>query len=944
VPRSVRLASDLLVGRDEELRGALTVLSRLSHDRPAVVTVSGPAGIGKTRFVTEVADRLRADGVRVLTGACLDLRAGAPPYVALIAAFRSADPPAVQVLDALTGAVDMRRSRLFELLRSTTVALARRRPTVLVIEDVHWSDRITRDALRYLVAMAREGRWALVVTVRDDELAARPAVQEFLDALDRDAVLRVTLDALTGAEVAAQITGITAEPPRADYAARLHQRTGGIPLLVEEVLAAEQAGVSGVPDHLRNLFLARIARLGARTARAVDVVAVVGDRCDERLVSAVLSTDPAAAAAALDRAVAVNVLVTDGPGYRTRHELFREAVYDALPPARRRRLHARVAIALAAAPRPDPAALAHHWYQADQPARAAQANLDAAALADRVHAPGEVHTYLNRVLEHFDALPVERATALCGRAALLARAAEAACLSGSFGRAVELAEQCLESSAAPAELAVRWERLARYYWISADGAGAEHAHQRSIAVLPDDAPAGARAQVLAGYAWYLAMASRTGQARRRSEQALAAADDTDDPLDRCRALLAWGLARADEHAGLAALWEARDLAIRCDSGDELGRAHAALHLALRRLGRPPEREQVLRDGLGHAAAHGLHRSYALVMTYLLAELLLDLGRWDEAESVLDHLVGGQAVGLPAMFGNAFRARLAAARGDQAVVERCARQVTEPAAGVPQQPYPAAIAWCALAELCLWEGAVEQALAHAGRATVVATDPVSVAQAAAIHARALADLAGQARRQGQARPAEPDTTTGSHQVLADPHPLIAPFAAMVRAETSRRDGRRDPAPWRDAVAAWDEAADPYRGAYCRWRLADALLATRAGRPEARRSLAEAHEVAARLEARPLLEAIRGLAAAARISVAADPPSDGPAGAAAELGLTHRELEIVPLLTAGRTNAEIAEALVISPRTVGVHVSRILRKLGATRRTEAADIARRRGLVS
>jgi DNA-binding NarL/FixJ family response regulator len=67
-------------------------------------------------------------------------------------------------------------------------------------------------------------------------------------------------------------------------------------------------------------------------------------------------------------------------------------------------------------------------------------------------------------------------------------------------------------------------------------------------------------------------------------------------------------------------------------------------------------------------------------------------------------------------------------------------------------------------------------------------------------------------------------------------------------------------------------------------------------------------------------------------------------AAELGLTHRELEILPLLAAGRTNAEIAAAFVISPRTVGVHVSRILQKLGATRRTEAADIARRRGVIS
>jgi predicted ATPase len=179
VPNLVRLTSGTLIGRVEELQAALAALRDLPEGRPGVVVVRGPAGIGKTRFVTTLADRLRADGVRVMVGACLDLGVGAPPYSALIGAFRSVDPPAVQVLDALTGAVDMRRSRLFELLRSTTAALAGRRLTVLVVEDVHWSDRITRDALLYLTTMAREGRWALVVTFRDDEVAARPAVREF---------------------------------------------------------------------------------------------------------------------------------------------------------------------------------------------------------------------------------------------------------------------------------------------------------------------------------------------------------------------------------------------------------------------------------------------------------------------------------------------------------------------------------------------------------------------------------------------------------------------------------------------------------------------------------------------------------------------------------------------------------------------------------------------
>jgi DNA-binding CsgD family transcriptional regulator len=168
VPNWVRLSSDRLVGRDEELVGAVKAIHRVAEGRPGVMIVSGPAGIGKSRFVSALAEQLRSEGMRAMVGACLDLGAGAPPYSSLIKAFRSVDPPAVQLLDALTGAVRMRRSRLFELLRSTTVGLAKRRPTVLVIEDVHWSDRITRDVLLYLVAMAREGRWALIVTFRDE--------------------------------------------------------------------------------------------------------------------------------------------------------------------------------------------------------------------------------------------------------------------------------------------------------------------------------------------------------------------------------------------------------------------------------------------------------------------------------------------------------------------------------------------------------------------------------------------------------------------------------------------------------------------------------------------------------------------------------------------------------------------------------------------------------
>ncbi|HSJ61191.1 MAG TPA: AAA family ATPase [Jiangellaceae bacterium] len=941
MPGSVRLSSDALVGRDEELTDAAAVLRDVPEGRPGVVVVSGPAGIGKTRFAAALADELRADQVRVLTGSCLDMGAGAPPYSALIAAFRSVDPPAGQLLEALTGAVEMRRSRLFELLRSTVIALARRHPTILVVEDLHWSDRVTRDALLYLSAMAREGRWGLVLTFREDEVAARPAVHDLLDALRRDTLAHLSLDALAPMEVATQMASITgAEPARPDVE-RVYRRSGGIPLLVEEVLAADAAGLSGVPAHLRDWYLARVRRLGARTARAVEVVAVRGEGCGERLVAATLGIERAGAAAALDRAVAADVLVPHGQRYRMRHELLRDAVYDALPPARRRRLHSRIATVLATALQPDVAALAHHWYEADEPTQAALANLEAAALAERVHAPMELRTYLRRVLEHFDALPAERAHAVGGRAALLARAAEAAFLGGAFDQAVALAEASISQTLEPADLAVRWERLARYHWVNADGPGAQHAHERSLEHLLADASPSVRSQVVSGYAWYLSMAGRAADARPWSDRAVAAAGDSGIPVDRCRALLAWGLARPDDQAGLDVLWQARALAVQCDTGDELGRAHAALDVVLRQHGRTSEREPVLRDGYAYAAAHGMTGSYGRVMTYLLAGVLIDLGRWDEAHEMVAASVH-DATGTPAMFAHAYRARLAAARGDESTLKAAVERVRALSEGLPQQPIPLATALCARAEWCLWSGEVTGAFEYAEQAVELTADPLCEAEARVLRVRALAD---QAERNGAYHDAGQDAEVGGHVDDEVParHPRVKAFGATRAAESARGAGRREPEPWRAAVSAWDEEGDPYRAAYCRWRLAKAMLATRTGRSEAARELEIAREAAARLDARPLLHAIDELVSAAKLSLATARPPTGASTRAAELGLTYRELEILPMLVAGRTNAEIAQVLVISPRTVGVHVSRILHKLGAARRTEAADIARRRGLV-
>lgn len=942
----MRLASGVLVGRDEPLRASLAALQAVRSGRPGVGFVSGPAGIGKTRFVAALSDRLRAADATILSGACLDL-GPAVPYAPLIEAFRGVDPTPTHLLDALTAAVDMPRSQLFALMRDELVAVAQRRLTVLVVEDLQWSDRVTRDALLYLTATAHEGRWALVATLRDDEVAARPPVSECVALLHRDVLVHAALEALSADHVAAMIAGLTGSVPSRQRAERIHRRTGGVPLLVEEVVAAEAAGMTGVPAHLRELFLARVGGLGGQAARAVAVVAVVGVRCSDRLVARVLRCGRSAAAAALARAEAEQVLIEDAGGYRMRHELLREAVYGALSPPRRRSLHRRVAQALAVGTA-EAAVLAHHWDAAGEPAPAALASLRAAALAERMHAPAEAHGQLERVLEHFDALPADSAEVERGRGALLARAAEAAYLAGRFARAVALAEAALAEADDPTLQAIGWERLARYRWVDRDGAGAQRAHIRSVATLPAEAPAAVRARVLAGYGWNLAITGRTSEARAVSQEALDAAEMTDAPLERCRALLTWGFARQGEEVGLSALGRARDLAVACDASDELARAQLAVALSLTQHGRRHEREQALRDGLGHVAAHGLDGSYTPVMRYLLAELLLETSRWDEAGKLLAESIERGVAGVPAMFTHAYRALLAAGRGDAAALAAAADQVEALSEDMPQQPVPRAIVQRAQAEAALWDGEPAAALTYAAQADASNLDAVGRMASLTLQARALADLSELARRRGQAPPAMPQAVAAqAGAVSASQHPRIRALAATLSGELSRSSGEREADPWRQAVTHWDAAADRYGAAYSRLRLAHALLARRTGRREAGMHLQEAVRAAVALDARPLLGAVAELATAARLALDVPAaaggrrPENGPPEPA--VGLTPREREILPLLVAGRTNAEIADVLIISPRTVGVHVSRILRKLGAARRTEAADIARRRGLL-
>jgi DNA-binding CsgD family transcriptional regulator len=259
----------------------------------------------------------------------------------------------------------------------------------------------------------------------------------------------------------------------------------------------------------------------------------------------------------------------------------------------------------------------------------------------------------------------------------------------------------------------------------------------------------------------------------------------------------------------------------------------------------------------------------------------------------------------------------------------------------------------LAELALWErrwidaeGAVRDALAGARSGQAAQLRVWFCAKGL----RAQAELAALARgrrdagaagawlaRAGELIAVARDAATEAAAVT----PNAAGWLALAEAEHHRARGGARPELWADAADGWERLERPPLAAYCHWREAEALVAAGASRAQASQPLRQAHAVAAQIGATPLAEQLELLAQRARLELVSPDagPPDRTQGLEELLDLTPREAEVLTLLARGYTNREIAAALVISVRTAGVHVSHILRKLGAPNRLEAAAIAHR-----
>jgi DNA-binding CsgD family transcriptional regulator/tetratricopeptide (TPR) repeat protein len=992
-----RVASPTFVGRIEELDLLEAARRRAADAEPVVVLVGGEAGVGKTRLVAELTSRCAADRTRVLSGGCVPVGEGALPYAPIVEVLRAlltdhgvgavreligpSWPELARLLPALGEPQDdppgqAAQARLFELLLGLLGRLAEQAPLVLVVEDLHWADRSTRNLLAFLARNLRWERLLLVVTYRSDE-PGQQQLGPYLAELDRGGpVQRLELARLDRAETAAQLTGILGAAPAVDLVDDVFARSEGNPFFTEELLAMMRAGSSELPATLRDLLRGRIQALPEWAREVLAVVAVAGRQVPHRLLAAVAGLNDQMLVEALRDGVASQLLVTRAgqDGYDVRHALVREVVDADLLPGERARLHAALAHTVADLLESgeldwsgSTGEVAVHWYQARKLPKALAWSIRAGAEADGSYAYAEAVQHYGRALELWDRVTDAETHTGMDRVELLQRAARAANASGNVARALALIDAALgevDPRVDPVRVGLLHEHRGVYLMVTRDLQARFEALREAVGLVPPDPPSKERARVLASFAEALVLAARTEQARVASEEAVAIARQLGADLELGRALVALGGAQSDSgsfQTAIVSLREACRLAEQHADLDTLGRAWGWLGDALLQAGRLEDAVEVSLSGRETLRRLGLAGQWQdTFLMVLAAKALFKLGRWDEAYGLATQALAEAQPAEGYIFLTV--AGLEIARGKFHAAEAHLETVKERSLSLAGVPSHARQYAALMAELRVWQGRPLEARAAVqgglDRLTQTA-EQMRSGLLLCLGMRVAADQAelGRARHdQGEIQAAMAAANALTAQAAAmTPNPLVpgtSPLvttpavAALFDAERTRLEVRPDPAPWQLAATAWLDLRRPYPAAYAQWRQAEALLTTRAPQAQAKEPLQAAHTAAVRLGAAPLRRELELLAQRGRIQLQApaEPAVAKPQApsVAASLRLTPREAEVLALVAAGRTNRQIGQELFITPKTAGVHVSRILAKLGVAGRGEAAAIAHRLGL--
>ena len=995
-----RLGSGIpLVARTHEMRRLRAAFARAERGEAGAVLLSGDAGVGKTRLLTALGEHVEACGGLLLTGRCIDVREGGLPYLPFAEALaplgssadqavaaavrlrpalgrllpqgqgveepRAAEHPPMTSNDRETMVrprpeQDLGQLQLFDAVLGVLTEVSESRPVVILLEDLHWADASTRNLLSFLLSRLRAQRLLVVGSYREEDVHRRHPLRGLLSELVRLATVeRVDLHPFGAADARKFVEALADEPMPADVVSDIVARSEGNPFFAEELLAT-QTECNDLPAGLAEVLLSRLERLSPDTRRVARVISVANEPVMHGALAEVSGLGELELDEALREAVQHHVLVVLSDGsYTFRHALLQEAVYGDLLPGERSRTHAAYAARIKARPqgRGHDAKLAYHSMQSSDLVTALPALLRAMDEAEKLGAPGSALQHVEQALSIWDAVaPADRPEGF-DELRLLHEASYFAGTSGEPERAAAFARsatQALKPDTAADRAAKTWRRLAEAL-LALEGTldEATVAIDRAWELVKDAEPSGTRAWVLASRAGFLRILDQPDAALDSARAAVADAQAVGAAGAEAAALVTLGtLADSAGDSAEAREWlrkaqrtargagapntEIRATYFLALSYDDYAEFAEALEHTATGVARAEEaglswssfgielraRQLTLRYLMGDwpdesagRAGRGVSSAVAARIQAIWSLFVVSRGRFDEAAKLIaglrQHWAADMAIPLAA--GDA-GIELAYWRGEHAEAVRRAEDLI----GWLERIEPGLLAGIRVAALGVSAAAAQAAAARVRGDQAAAGAAVAAGERLLAHGR-MCSIVGQPR----------SGTLG---------PEGRAWLARLEAAASCLTGRGDAEKWAAAAAAFGYGA-VYEQAVCRWHEAEALLAADGS---ANAALEAAHVVALRLGAVPLRDAVRDLAHRARVEL------DGVEQAAPVRAitdpLTDRERDVLERVALGRTNRQVGEELYISEKTVSVHLSRVMAKLGASRRAEAVAIAYDRGLLT
>jgi ATP/maltotriose-dependent transcriptional regulator MalT len=943
-----------LIGRDEELGRLSGLVDRAASGSGSLVLIGGEAGAGKTALARTALDSSGMDRIEVAAA-----ETPGREYAAITALLRAAirkgypmsrrDAALGVLLPELEGESGGRGSDQQAIHESIARALAEissRQPLGVLVDDCHWADVATLDALAFLADVVSDMRLLVILTYRNDDIPRGHPLRRLRSDLRRKGrLLEVAVESLGADDTAALLETSLSGKPSPALTLQVFQRTEGLPFFIQEVAAALSESGSlrpsmkgldldpdaafPLPESVRDAVLQRVDKLSDAQRDALTAAAVTGIEFN---LSA--TTDD------LINALPVTGLVVDqGNGrFAFRHSLVRDTLYETIPWARRQSLHRAEAKRLEAASAP-PHAIATHSLAAGDSNAAREWLVKAGRSSFELCAYRDAASQLSRALDIWpaDADVDRRLDAL----ELLARCSELGGLMALAARAFTEVIELLESTEDRARYADAQRRLAAS--LEVQGAWDRAVTARQLA---------AAAFVEAGRPDEAAIERLTVAAKLRSAASFTAALELIE-VGKSEARLA---ARKDIELRLCALeGNVMARAGNSEAGVRIVRMALADALAGADFGTAAEAYQRLADSLEHAgdyrAAQKVYveaadfcrtngaASMGEVCLACLTMVLRQSGDWDHAADVCKEVIASPASNAHAqavahgVLGSVMlqRGRLKQARSELHNSNVLARRIGLAAMEIDSETH--------LARLAAVSDRMDEARERCRRVIKRWRRTDAERHYSISNLRWIASFAGQVADIDLLRDATAALTTIAAKPSEEAH--AAATSALAEGSMAEGDPSSAAARFEQAIAILSGVELPFDSAEVECRAAAAYAAA-GNRHSAVEKFRSAHRAAIKLGARPLANRIAEQVTALGEKVERRLGRLAAAGVGRG-GLSPRELEVTRLVASGLTSREVASRLSLSPRTVEMHVHRILGKLDCRTRVDITRRAAELGLL-